>query len=82
MELFAVRGFEAVTIEAICEAADVARATFFLHFPTKASLLHEWNCQVAAEFSATPARAARQRRRRAARPGRAHLRRGCARRPT
>lgn len=53
MDLFTARGFEAVTIEAICEAADVARATFFLHFPTKASLLHEWNCQVAAEFGAT-----------------------------
>ncbi len=53
MELFAARGFDAVTIEAICEAADVARATFFLHFPTKASLLHEWNCQVAADFAAT-----------------------------
>jgi AcrR family transcriptional regulator len=53
MDLFTARGFDAVTIEAICEAADVARATFFLHFPTKASLLHEWNCQVAAEFSAT-----------------------------
>ena len=52
MDLFATRGFDAVTIEAICEAADVARATFFLHFPIKASLLHEWNCQVAAEFSA------------------------------
>ena len=52
MDLFTARGFDAVTIEAICEAADVARATFFLHFPTKASLLHEWNCQVAAEFSA------------------------------
>jgi AcrR family transcriptional regulator len=52
MDLFAARGFDAVTIEAICESADVARATFFLHFPTKASLLHEWNCQVAAEFSA------------------------------
>ncbi|MEX2207908.1 MAG: TetR family transcriptional regulator [Myxococcota bacterium] len=53
MDLFRARGFEAVTIEAICEAADVARATFFLHFPTKASLLHEWNCQVAADFSAS-----------------------------
>jgi AcrR family transcriptional regulator len=52
MDLFAARGFDAVTIEAICETADVARATFFLHFPTKASLLHEWNCQVAAEFAA------------------------------
>jgi len=52
MDLFSARGFDAVTIEAICAAADVARATFFLHFPSKASLLHEWNRQVAAEFSA------------------------------
>src|SRR5882672_10159008 len=37
MELFAARGFEAVTIEAICSAADVARGTFFLHFPSKAA---------------------------------------------
>jgi AcrR family transcriptional regulator len=53
MEPFGARGYEAVTIEAICDDADVARATFFLHFPTKASLLHEWNRQVAAEFEAT-----------------------------
>jgi AcrR family transcriptional regulator len=52
MDLFTRRGFEDVTIEAICADADVARATFFLHFPTKASLLHEWNRQVAAEFAA------------------------------
>jgi AcrR family transcriptional regulator len=52
MELFAKRGFEAVTIEAICDAADVARGTFFLHFPTKAALLWEWNRQVADEFRA------------------------------
>jgi AcrR family transcriptional regulator len=51
MELFAARDFDAVTIEAICAAADVARATFFLHFPTKASLLQEWSCQVAVDFS-------------------------------
>lgn len=51
MDLFAKRGFESVTIEAICADADVARATFFLHFPTKASLLHEWNRQVAAEYA-------------------------------
>lgn len=53
MELFAARGYDAVTIEAICAAADVARATFFLHFPSKASLLWEWNRQVAAEFEAS-----------------------------
>jgi AcrR family transcriptional regulator len=52
MDLFAKRGFEAVTIEAICDAADVARGTFFLHFPTKAALLWEWNRQVADEFRA------------------------------
>ncbi len=53
MELFAARGYDAVTIEAICAAADVARATFFLHYPSKASLLWEWNRQVTAEFAAT-----------------------------
>jgi AcrR family transcriptional regulator len=52
MDLFAKRGFEAVTIEAICDAADVARGTFFLHFPSKAALLWEWNRQVADEFRA------------------------------
>jgi AcrR family transcriptional regulator len=52
MELFAARGFDAVTIEAICDAADVARATFFLHFPSKAALVWEWNRQVAREFRA------------------------------
>ncbi len=52
MDLFAVRGFEAVTIEAICAGADVARGTFFLHFPSKAALLWEWNRQVADEFRA------------------------------
>jgi AcrR family transcriptional regulator len=42
MNLFLRRGFEAVTIEEICDAADVARATFFLHFPTKEALLTEY----------------------------------------
>jgi AcrR family transcriptional regulator len=42
MNLFLRRGFETVTIEEICDAADVARATFFLHFPTKEALLTEY----------------------------------------
>jgi len=42
MNLFLRRGFEAVTIEEICDAADVARATFFLHFATKEALLTEY----------------------------------------
>jgi AcrR family transcriptional regulator len=42
MNLFLRRGFETVTIEEICDAADVARATFFLHFSTKEALLTEY----------------------------------------
>lgn len=42
MNLFLRHGFEAVTIEQICDAADVARATFFLHFPAKEALLTEY----------------------------------------
>jgi AcrR family transcriptional regulator len=39
LRLFAKRGFEAVTITEIAEAADVARGTLFSHFPTKESLV-------------------------------------------
>ena len=42
MTLFLKRGFDAVTIDDICRAADVARATFFLHFPAKEALLVEY----------------------------------------
>jgi AcrR family transcriptional regulator len=51
MALFERQGFDAVTVEAICEAADVARGTFFHHFPTKAALLYELSDRVAAEFA-------------------------------
>lgn len=53
MRLFAERGFAAVTIADICEAADVGRGTFFLHFPSKAALLYEFNQRVAEEFRAS-----------------------------
>lgn len=53
MALFAERGFGAVTIAEICEVADVGRGTFFLHYPSKASLLHEFNQRVAEAFRAT-----------------------------
>lgn len=43
MALFSERDFDDVTIEEICELADVANATFFLHFPTKASLIEEFH---------------------------------------
>jgi len=54
MKLFAESGYNGVTVEAICDSADVARATFFAHFPTKAALLFEFarsideRCEAAA----------------------------------
>src|SRR4029453_17912637 len=52
MEQFLARGYDAVTIDEVCAAADVARGTFFLHFPTKDSLLGEYGRQAAAELAA------------------------------
>ena len=51
MGLFDRSGFDAVTIEQICRAADVARGTFFLHFPSKAALLFELDRRLAAELA-------------------------------
>ena len=53
MSLFAERGFQSVTLAEICQAADVGRGTFFLHFPSKAALLYEFNQRVAEDFAAT-----------------------------
>lgn len=49
--LFLRRGFDAVTIDEICEAADVARATFFLHFPAKEALLTEYGARANQELA-------------------------------
>ena len=35
MRLFAERGFDAVTVADITEAADIGKGTFFTHFPSK-----------------------------------------------
>lgn len=52
MRLFLSRGFDAVTIDEICREADVARATFFLHYPTKDALLTEYAAQATEELAA------------------------------
>ncbi|GAA1937080.1 TetR family transcriptional regulator [Kitasatospora viridis] len=39
LRLFAERGFDAVTVNEIAEAAEVAKATLFAYFPTKESLV-------------------------------------------
>jgi AcrR family transcriptional regulator len=41
MERFAARGVEAVTVDEICHAADIAQKTFFNHFPTRQHLMRE-----------------------------------------
>ena len=38
-KLFETRGFDAVTMEAIAEAADVAKGTLYKHFPVKEALI-------------------------------------------
>ena len=42
MALFLERGYDAVTVDEVCRSADVAKGTFFLHFPTKDALLAEY----------------------------------------
>lgn len=46
MALFATRSYDDVRIEEICEAAGIAKATFFLHFASKAALIEEFNGQL------------------------------------
>jgi AcrR family transcriptional regulator len=51
MALFVERGFEAVTVDEICRAADVAKGTFFLHFPSKDALLTEYGRNAIGELA-------------------------------
>lgn len=46
MGLFSERGYDGVTIEDICGGANVAKATFFLHFENKAALLQDFNEEI------------------------------------
>ena len=42
VELFGEQGVDATKVAEICESADVARQTFFNHFPSKAELLRDF----------------------------------------
>ncbi|WP_247869741.1 MULTISPECIES: TetR/AcrR family transcriptional regulator [Oxalobacteraceae] len=49
VELFEAHGYEAVTMEQIAAAADVAKGTLYNHFPVKEALLrHYFHQQIAA----------------------------------
>jgi AcrR family transcriptional regulator len=50
--LFVRQGFEATTVTQIAAAADVAPATFFLHFPNKAAVLAELTGEVSGHLRA------------------------------
>ena len=52
-DLFERNDFETVTIDQICSRADVARATFFLHFASKLALLSEFDRRLAIELAAS-----------------------------
>ena len=53
VELFGEVGFEATKVADVCERADVARQTFFNHFPAKSDLLAELLRQGGDFISAT-----------------------------
>lgn len=46
-------GFEAVTIEAICEGADVSRSTFFNYFPSRESAILGFPIEIVDDVAAT-----------------------------
>jgi AcrR family transcriptional regulator len=54
--LMGERGYDAVRIEEIAEAADISNATFFHYFPTKAAILTAFIEAIVAELSERLAR--------------------------
>ena len=69
-EMFETKGYDNVTMEAIAEAADVAKGTLYKHFPVKEALLrHRFHRELAAgipdilaELAALPTIAGRLRK--------------------
>lgn len=60
--LFEARGFDAVTMEEIAAAADVARGTLYNHFPVKEAVLAHWiHLQLARDLGALAAEVEAQR---------------------
>ena len=51
VELFASRSYDDVTVEAICERAEVGRATFFRFYGSKAGLLSEFSQRLAEQIA-------------------------------
>lgn len=58
LELFAARGYDGVTVNDICEAADIAPRTFFRYFPVKEDVLaqpvREMTDRLTAALAAIP----------------------------
>jgi AcrR family transcriptional regulator len=52
MALFLERGYQEVTIDDICEAAGISKATFFRYFGNKFGLVDEFNQRIAAKIGA------------------------------
>jgi AcrR family transcriptional regulator len=55
MRLFLARGFEAVTVRAVADAADVSTTTLMKHFPTKEALVFDRDDEIERSLIATVA---------------------------